>query len=38
MGYEGAKVTIVLHGTAAQDASHPTDGINIRLARYKENK
>jgi len=38
MGYEGAKVTGVLHRTAAQDASHPTDGINITLARYTENK
>ena len=33
-GYEGAKFTIVLHRTAVQDDSHPTDGINITLARY----
>jgi hypothetical protein len=37
-GYEGAKFTVVLYRTAAQDASHPTDGINITLARYTENK
>jgi len=30
--------TVVLHRTAARDASHPTDGINITLARYTENK
>jgi hypothetical protein len=38
MGYKGAMVIIVLHRTAARDASHPTDGINITLARYTENK